>query len=571
MSSKFIKSNGNLITTISGIRLPKSACRYSEGKYYKMGDSSVKDSGDVYQVRNLKTNVRKWYKTNTGYIVYDYRLEMYMLKSDLEVIVENGIVGFDENNKPIFGTFSQDLLSPSTTQVSYQGKIYICLAEELVINCRKFKEAISDGIFYERNALPALLFTEPVSCSAEYKQSLPYDSKGITKKWAKRHKDTYKPNFFPQVEKYHHVLDDLTFGLEFETIKGKIPDSLCNRLGLIPLRDGSIEGLEYVTIPLKGKDGLQTVIDSVEQLRKRTRFNKDCSLHVHIGNIPRSEEFFIGLYKVLFRIQEEMYDMFPFHKLKNLGVKKKPYTKPLPLSTMLKLDTKISSKTTKENFEIIYRFLSMGQSYANFGNHIDNITNHPSDPNGTSKWNIRTRYHWVNLIPLLFGNKQTVEFRIHTPTYDTNKVINYLFICALIINFTKKNLNTILKNPSVVAELTLHDILLSMIDKEGQVLASELSGYIDSRKEFNTRRLRNGDIIADEDEFRYSPRYINWKKPLTSIELARIEELTKKGKLVRKKKAAVFHGHVLHHFEQAMQAPPIDVPHNFGNNPIGNG
>ena len=40
---------------------------------------------------------------------------------------------------------------------------------------------------------------------------------------------------------------------------------------------------------------------------------------------------------------------------------------------------------------------------------LDNIISHPSDPNGNQKWNIRPRYLLFNIIPLIFGNKQTIE------------------------------------------------------------------------------------------------------------------------------------------------------------------
>tara|TARA_R110000851_G_scaffold315229_2_gene477563 strand:- start:11122 stop:12870 length:1749 start_codon:yes stop_codon:yes gene_type:complete len=552
MNSKFIKPNQTeLVITITGQKVLKNECRYLGKKYYKIGNAIVEDSGDVYHILNQKTKRKSWFRAGTGYLVYDHRKKMYMLKTDLQVIIENGIVGFCDAGRPIFGTFSQDLENPSITQVSFQNKIYICLNEELVKNCKNFEEAISNGIYYERNSVPALNFTEPVSCSKEYKFGLTYDSKGLTKPWSLRHDKLYKPIIFPQVEQFHHVLKDLSFGLEFETTKGKIPDDKCHRLGLIPLRDGSIEGLEYVTIPLQGKLGIQTVIDSVEQLKKRTRFDNNCALHIHIGNLPRTEEFFIALYKVLFRIQEEIYDMFPFHKYKNLGIKKKHYTKPLPLATMLKLDTKISSKNVKENFDHIFRFLSMGSSYADSGNHLDNVTAHPSDPAGTSKWNIKTRYHWVNLIPLLFGNKQTVEFRIHTPTHDTNKVINYLFLCATIINFTKENTSKIIKNSALIANLTVHDILLNTIGKEDVQITKELSRYIDSRKEFISRRTRDGDLVANEDEFSYRSRGIDWEKPISADVLKKDLSISK----LRRAKSPSFENDL----------PPLNTGHWLGN------
>jgi hypothetical protein len=535
MDSKFIKPKMEtkpsseskksipIVTTINNEQLPRNECRYFNRQWYRKGNVTIPNSGDVYQVKNIETGVSKWYRNDTGYLVYDWRQNMYVLKTDLKVIVEDGIVGFDENNKPILGTFSQDFDNPSTTQVYFDNQMYICLNRELVENCRNFKEALSDGVFYERQSLAALLFIEPVTCSAEYKNSLSYDSKGKTNQWTSKFRKLYKPTIFRQVKRYSEVLGNLSFGLEFETTKGKIPDPICNNLGLIPLRDGSIAGLEYVTIPHKGEIGMQAVIDSVLQLKKRTRFNNDCSLHIHIGNVPRTEEFFIGLYKVLFKLQEEIYDMFPHHKLKNLGVKKKHYTKPLPTSLLFNMDKNITSSSIAENFDVIYRFLSMGSSFKSVGNSINNVSSHPSDPHGSSKWNIRTRYYWVNFIPLLFGNKQTIEFRIHTPTFDTNKVINYLIICSAIINYTINNLNSIIKNSGCISNLTLSDVISNII--KDQIIRSEIIYYMDSRKSFIARQTSKGDIVADENKFNYSPKHIDWGKNQTEQDEKYLDEI----------------------------------------------
>tara|TARA_R110000822_G_scaffold302649_2_gene426980 strand:+ start:29408 stop:31081 length:1674 start_codon:yes stop_codon:yes gene_type:complete len=518
--SKFIKKKEVLVLTVSGEYKPRAHCRIINKKYYKKGAVEVKNSGDVYQVLR-KDGKQVWHREETGYIIYDYRQKMYVLKNELKVIVETGIVGFNpETGDPILGSFSQDFNRPATTEVIYKGSTYICIDENLLINSKKFREAISDGKYYERNALPAIKFIEPIHCSRAYKNSLPYDSKGITKTVSELHDKLYHPTYSPQVERHHKALKGLSFGVEFETIKGKLPSVLCDTLGLIPLRDGSIAGLEYVTVPLEGKDGLQTLIDSVKQLKRRTRYDKNCALHIHIGGVPRTEEFFIALYKVLFRIQDDVYDMFPLHKFKNFGIKKKHYTKPLPLGLFCALDNKISAKTINSNFCKVFRFLSMGNSYANYGNSLENVTVHPSDPQGQSKWNIRTRYHWVNLIPLLFGNKQTIEFRIHTPTCDVNKIINYLFLCTSIIEFTKQNTNAIIKDSSVLSNTTLAKLVMSA-NKGDLELVKELTNYIDYRKEFISRKTGQGDLIADEDEFIYRHRHIDWSNTSVPNKLKR--------------------------------------------------
>ena len=77
-----------------------------------------------------------------------------------------------------------------------------------------------------------------------------------------------------------------TFGLEFETSKGYIPEDICFRDGLIPLRDGSISGLEYSTLVLQGNSGLSMLKQQIDTLQEYTRFDKDCSLHIHFGGYP---------------------------------------------------------------------------------------------------------------------------------------------------------------------------------------------------------------------------------------------------------------------------------------------
>ena len=45
---------------------------------------------------------------------------------------------------------------------------------------------------------------------------------------------------------------------------GYIPQEICYRDGLIPLRDGSISGLEYSTVILKGNKGINLLQQQVE-------------------------------------------------------------------------------------------------------------------------------------------------------------------------------------------------------------------------------------------------------------------------------------------------------------------
>lgn len=498
-----------LVNTVSDKIADKENCRKMSGIYYIKGDVNIEDSGECYLIND------KYYKYNTGYIIYDHSVKKYILKKEFNnsFNTEEGVVGFDEEDNPIFGAFviknKEDIV-----QVCINRKTFICLNESIVKNSKLYLESLQDGIYYNRKYLETYKFIVPSPCSREYKNSLPYDSRGITKKVKKKHLELYEPNYHPILENSKaDITKGLSFGLEFETVNGNVPSRICNKLGLIPLRDGSIGGLEYVTVPLEGKKGFQAVIDTVKELKKRTTYDKNCSLHLHVGNIPRTEEFFIAIYKMLFLLQNDMYAMFPFHKKENYGVKRKHYTKPLPLETMLLFDNKIKTKKDiKNNFSILYNFLSMGQGYKAAGESIDMIESHPSDPRGNSKWNIRTRYHYVNLIPLLFGNKQTIEFRVHTPTYDCNKVINYMLTCFSIIDYTIRHQNEILKDFSNYVNINLNDVVFDSYYKDfsDNNLVQELQYYFEARRNHFFSKTQKGDFIADEDEFNWKSRYINW-------------------------------------------------------------
>jgi hypothetical protein len=106
-----------------------------------------------------------------------------------------------------------------------------------------------------------------------------------------------------------------SFGFEFETSGGNIPLEELYRTGLMPLRDGSISGHEYTTIPLVGDFGLSVLENQINLLNKYTIIDKECSMHIHLGGYPivkkplcllifmavnlehmRSERYFLDIY-----------------------------------------------------------------------------------------------------------------------------------------------------------------------------------------------------------------------------------------------------------------------------------
>ena len=234
-----------------------------------------------------------------------------------------------------------------------------------------------------------------------------------------------------------------TFGLEFETSCGIIPEDVCFRDGLIPLRDGSISGNEYSTVVLKGNKGLNLLKQQLDTLKKYTNFDKECSLHIHMGNFPLEPERIYSLYSICFLLQKEFSEICPkftfcTSRYKTSG---KDYCKPLK---------KFNS------FESLYQFLSNGRSYLG-----SMYMPHPNDIQRCQKWHIPQRYYWANFINLCFYDvNKTMEFRLLRPTYNFHKILVWLYIFNAILSYAETN------NVSVNQTLSLRDIIKTIYPQQ---------------------------------------------------------------------------------------------------------
>lgn len=496
-------SKEKIVTTIQNQELPISQCRkFTEG-YYKIGDINVENSGDCYQIDD------KFFRFETGQVVFDNEKLQYVIKNNSVI---EGVISIDEHGYNL-GFFS--MTDKNITINTINGR-YLAINEGIFENNKTYRERLSDGEYYHIQMLDAREFGKMRPPSNEYKTSLPYDSGGVLKNYIAVY-DKLDVELSENVKNYHSVLGNLTFGLEFETVAGFVPDRIIYQTGLIPLRDGSISGLEYVTIPLSGEKGLQTVINASKCLEKRTRYDETCALHLHLGNIPRTPEFILAFFKLTCFLQNEMYTLFPLYKKYNFKVKNKNYSEPYDIYDLIsKMDCSITPDKINSNFEVLYSYLSMGESFSALNNNLDNVKNHPADREGRAKWNIRTRYHLNNFIPLIFGNKQTIEFRIHTPTFDVNKIIPFLIINASLVNFTMENTKKILEDKYFLSNRRIGDIVAAHIQKNCtgknvSRLMDSIYGYINGRQQVTAQENRNGNIRGNESAIN-GCKYIDWNK-----------------------------------------------------------
>lgn len=492
------------VITIKGEELPISQCRKFNKLYYKLGNVKIQNSGDCYLIDG------KCYREETGLICYNHSINQHVIFDN--TLIE-GVVDVIENEL-ITGYFNNDVNYSKI--IDKNGKSYLLYDVNIFKNNKEYREQLSTGDFYHVSRLQSWKFNSLYFPKKDYKYNLPYDSKGIIKDNLNNYNKNYNPEILENIKNYAPLLENLSFGLEFETTKGYIPNRILNQYGLIPLRDGSISGIEYVTVPMEGEKGLQCTVDILKVLKERTEYNDDtCSLHLHLGNIPRTKEFILAFFKVGMKIQDEMFQMFPLYKKYNYHIKNKNYSAPLPTFEILsQLDPIIDSRNIDENFGVLYKYLSMGQDFKSVGNDLNNVLSHPADPNGNQKWNIKPRYFLYNIIPLIFGNKQTIEFRIHTPTYDINKILPFIFINSLIVNFTIRNQDSILSNKNVLNNYGLLDILLTQIDtydvSNRNKFRDMMYNYINKRINYCENQTLKGNVLGTESEIP-APNDINWE------------------------------------------------------------
>lgn len=215
-----------------------------------------------------------------------------------------------------------------------------------------------------------------------------------------------------------------TFGVEFETYSGYIPEHICYRDGLIPLRDGSLDGgIEYSTIVLEGNNGLNLLNQQIDTLKEYTLFNKECSLHFHFGNFPVTDKHIWSLYLVWKSVIQSLNPILPNYTFNTAYYKnsEKDYCKPLP---------------DFATFNELYDFFTTQKYFGNL------YQPHPKDPNQRAKWNVSGRYYCVNFINMLcYKSPKTVEFRFLRPTYNKHKIMFWLYIFNAILSTAERVAN----------------------------------------------------------------------------------------------------------------------------------
>lgn len=211
-----------------------------------------------------------------------------------------------------------------------------------------------------------------------------------------------------------------TFGLEYETSMGCIPEWLCFHDGLIPLRDGSISGPEYSSVVMAGNSGVNLMYQQLKTLRSHTAFNKECSLHMHLGGYPVNKTAIFTLYSLCSILENSFFQLCNKYVVRTSKYKKsgKDYCTEL---------------NHYNDFNDMYTDL-VGMSYEG-----SLTAPHPADINRGHKWNIHGRYHDINFINMLcYQQPKTVEFRFLRPSYNFTKVYTWLLIFNAVMLYAEE-------------------------------------------------------------------------------------------------------------------------------------
>lgn len=475
----------NTVTTYRGETEYRINCRKVKDQYY------IKNV-DIFFLE------KKWYILDNGNIEYDHELKTMVIKKYSKLV--NGVIGFEKNGNSIMGYFSKNKYNNITIQEKNSQQQVLCISFEL---------ALQNG--YVRTNRGYLVYKDHASrkdteiCNSQdyrrgtYNADDDPDNFDFHKHQYEEYPLTPEKNLF-KLSKY---LGDTTFGTEIESIQGYTLPNILTRHGVIVCRDGSLtapdgtQGPEYVTVPYSGAKGLQSLKNLFIELSHTNVISYNCALHFHFGNISKDRLFLTSLYKLGNSIQNDLYKMFPKYKedeVKYAG-KQKNYCKKLKnlIPNYEGSTSEDFKKFVDDGYKILFTWLVEGKALPTMN--LNRNMRHPQN----NKWERNARYHWLNFMNMFFSNRDTIEFRLHTPTLNYQKAIYWLFICRAIILYTETNSKKIIEGEKTSIKDVLFIYKDVYKDSFSETLSNKLLEYYNMRCDY-FKTLSNKMEYAPNDE-----------------------------------------------------------------------
>lgn len=501
-----------LVKDFNGKLIPRDKARKIGDAFYEEGVSCIK----------MPDN--QWYRISTDKIRYDWEKKVWKFTAECgeltKGLVDDGSLGYftpTNENVPIlfkkdtfvkqykFSLFSDDTVEERNIPSRGWTKS-MARTEEIAIKYG-YIEMIADGKFYKDSELEAkerVELNRPNVPQGQRTNTYSIEDDGTRRRILEA---AYHAANFPISREIAALARYIpyTFGLEFESSNGFIPERLRNKMGVTPLRDGSISGIEYVTVPLEGAKGIQNIKNLTAELTKRCALNLQCSVHVHFGNVRRDKLYTLALWQLCFKLQNELLKYFPYSRTNSIRSDGKVYCKALPdlnLSTASLLKIKSKEEFTKSvltEFNKIYSFLNnqhgVGEviekkkvkessvkvlagkqtpCYRLIEKTYCYSTRNKQHSIRGHKWDRPQRYYFVNFLPTFFSNAETIEFRCHEATLNFDKTIMWMLTCAAILKFAENTKVCLSEAP-----ITLQTVLSNHLPDK---VVNHLMAYYTARK-----------------------------------------------------------------------------------------
>lgn len=491
----YYESNPDLdlqtVTTIDGNTEYKINCSLLEDEqYYVKGvhlDYNLARSRWV-KIKQSAKPLTKVLDHETGQMV-DYTGSLY-----------KGIVSIDDDFKPVYGYFTPNPHKNCVVVLASNGSHQHCIDFE-ILPITRFFEQYSSGYYLEVvNPTETLLkqLTRKTTTINHGRNS--YNVEDNPQQFANSI-ELYNKTVLPldkDIMQVARFIKGITFGAEIECINGTLPQHIMAKYGVIICKDGSTRSgdvypPEFVTVPLKGAKGLQTLRNLSAEISKRCDIDIRCSLHLHIGGMEITRIFMVSLYRLCYKIQNDVFKMFPYYKTEPKGIKEKNYCKKL-LNILRPYSNGNFNGYINESFADIYTMLSGGIKMDAHHNIKSKV-----NPWGSNKWDIKTRYSWVNFINPIFGKHDTIEFRIHTPTTNADKMINWLLMCSAIVKYAELNTEKCISSSRIKFTEVLDHYEKSNPSEYTKTLSKGLRAYYKDRCDYFKADYDRADYVSSKE------------------------------------------------------------------------
>jgi len=285
---------------------------------------------------------------------------------------------------------------------------------------------------------------------------------------------------------FNSILENKTFGFEFETAHGEINNDVLKLFGFNKLYDGSITGNEYVSSIFE-RDDLINVFNFLKMISTNHYVDYLCSTHIHIGGIPFTEKNAIALYTLFYRLQDEIHELV--------------YNYKKDLSFLAK------KREQLDHCKFLKRPISL--DYQNIFTHITGFpytdrAEYKKRYYSNRKWNNPSRYYFVNFNDWILNNG-TIELRLLEGTLNPSKVFNWFLLNLSIIEYGIKNTDKIIESKD---KIFLSDICNSF--PWGKIMEN----YIIETKHNHFMNFINNDLMVNNKYF--NPNYTSSKTCLIS-------------------------------------------------------